>query len=167
MADVIAKGKVGTAYADQLMDLNLYYEEQELSAGNQDWGIQGFVWKKVFDAGVAAIIGSPAGETQASGGGTVTPDQSDSGAGGIFGGGICTAAVTANTTRYEFLQCRGIGRQIMKTTGALAAGVFARWSGDDTCAAITAGTDDAEGFCWTLVAASGGSVAAGGVRLLI
>ena len=162
--ELVARQAVGTGNADQQHPLNVYYEE--LDVNDRDFGIQGFVYKKILDAGVATAIGSPVGSTQASGGGIVTPDQSDSGAGGVFGGGIAQYVVAAGTTSFGWVQRYGISRTIVKTTGALAAGVFGRWSGDDTVAAITAGTDDAEGFCWNLVAASGGSVAAGGTLLL-
>ena len=162
--ELVTRQAVGTAMSTQEHSLNVYFEEHDLN--DRDLGIQGFVYKKIFDAGVATIIGSPVGCTQASGGGIVTPDQSDAGAGAVFGGGIAQFAVALNVTRFGWVQRYGISRSIVKTTGALAAGVFGRWSGDDTVAAITAGTDDAEGFCWNLVAASGGSVAAGGTLLL-
>lgn len=158
--------KVEDSSTTQQHSLNWRFEQVDVNS--EDYGTQGFVYKKLFDAGVAAIKGSPVGETQASGGGTVTPDQSDAGSAGILGtgGGIAQWAVAANTTLFGFVQYQGIGRVLMKTTGALAANALGVWTGDDTVAAFTDPGNEELIFVRALVAASGGDVAAGGYLLL-
>ena len=160
------KMKVGTAYDTYTVPLNTYFEE--LDVNNKDFGLQGFVMKTIFDAGVATSIGSPVGSTLASGGNIVTPDQSDAGKAGVLGrgGGIAQCAVALNVTRYAWVQCRGIGRAIMLTTGALAAGDLGSWTGDDTVAVV--GTDEEFAFVHALVVAAGSplQVPAGGYLLL-
>lgn len=156
---------VGTAESSQVASLNTIFEEHDIN--NKDYGMQRFVYKKITDAGVATAIGSPVGEVQESGGGTVTPDFSDVGADSILGdgGGIAQFVVAAAGTSYGWVQSKGIGRAIMKTTGALAAAVLGTWTDDDTVAVVADGTEEYV-FVMNLVAASGGSVAAGGYRLL-
>lgn len=154
---------VGTAYSTQVQEYNTCRCEQD--PNNAGYGVQYFVFKKVFDAGVATSIGSPVGSTQASGGNIVTPDQSDaSSGGGIRGisGGVAQVAVAANTNRFQFIQYAGIGRVALQTTGALAAGALGVWSGDDTVAAFTDPGNEELIFVHALVAASGGTCAAGG-----
>ena len=161
-----ARLPVGTAADTQVAILNT--EMDQLDVNSSDRGKQRFIFKKILDAGVGTSIGSPVGEVQGTGGGTVTPDQSDVGAGAILhgGGGIAQFAVAAGTTSYGWVQRSGIGRTVLKTTGALAAGALGYWSGDDTVVVYTAGTHDAYVFVMALVVAASGSVPAGGYRLL-
>lgn len=168
MAEYSNKMLIGTAYSEYFVPLNTYIEV--LDPNDKDFGLQGFVMKTVFDAGVASAIGSLVGTTNASGAKTVTPDQSDSGSpagAGCLGrgGGICQFAVALNVTRYGWVQCLGVSRTILKTGGALAAGALFVWSGDDAAAAFTdPGNEElVRGLC--LVAAASNEVAAGGILL--
>lgn len=160
-----ARQSVEKSESTQQIPFNVYFEE--LDVNTSDFGIQGFVYKNIFDAGVACVKGSPVGSTQASGGKIVTPDQSDAGGAGILGtgGGLVQYIVAANTNAYGWIQNFGINRVLAITTGALAANALGIWSADDTIAAFTDPGNEELIFCRALVAASGGSVAAGGLLL--
>ena len=156
------KMKIGTAYSTYSVPLNTYIET--LDVNDQDFGLQGFVMKTVLDAGVATSIGSPVGSTNASGAKIMTPDYSDVNKGSILGrlGGIAQFAVAAGTTSYGWVQNLGLNRVAAKCTGSVAAGVQVEWTDDDTFAVLA--TADVA-FGKDLVAASGGTVAAGGLYL--
>lgn len=162
MAEYAIRQKVDTVSATQQHPFNVYFEEMDVNTA--DYGHQGYVYKTILDAGVATSAGSPVGSTQASGGSVVTPDQSDAGSAGIRfrGGGIAPVAVAAGATKYGWIQCVGINRVAAICTGALAANAQGEWTADDTIAAFS---NSQFIFCRALVAASGGSVAAGGLLL--
>jgi hypothetical protein len=161
--ELVNKMLVGTAYTEYFVPLNTYFEE--LDVNDRDFGLQGFVMKTVFDAGVATSIGSPVGSTQASGGKTVTPDQSDAGGADILhrGGGAAQFAVAANVTNYGWVQCQGISRAILKVTGAIAANGLLIWAGDDDVDVFTDPGNEELIFGRALVAAASDQIAAGGV----
>lgn len=161
-----ARQAVETSASTQQVPFNIYFEQMDVNTA--DYGLQGFVYKNIFDSGVATSKGSPVGATQAAGGSIVTPDQSDAGGAGVLGrgGGIAQVAVAANTNAYQWVQCVGIGRVLMKCTGALAANALGVWTGDDTVAAFTDPGNEELIFVRALVAASGGEVAAGNYLLL-
>ena len=157
-----AKQPVSETQTDQQENLNLVYQEQDLT--KPDYGMQRFVYKNINS--VATIkVGSPVGETQASGGGVVTATQATAGAAGILGdgGGFAPVAVTASTSVFGWVQSAGITRMIIQTTGALAANDLAEWTGNDTIA-VVGGTTEEFVFGRALVAAASGTVAAGGFR---
>ena len=138
MAEWAKKQAVGVSATDAQHALNIYFEEADPVNGS-DFGMQGFVYKKIFDAGVATVLGCPVGDVAAAGGGTVTPDISDVNAGAIKGrgGGLTTFVTALNVTAYGWVQNVGYTRYSTITTGAVAAEADLEWTDDLTIAAFT------------------------------
>lgn len=156
--------RVGATYTTQIQALNTVCTRQD--PNDQDRGVQEFVFKTVFDAGVATSVGSPVGvPTADTNVETVTPDQSDSTSTGILGlnGGVALVAVAANTTNYQFIQCRGVGRVALLTGGAVVDNSNLEWSGDNTVIAQSGGLELI--FGRNAVAAASNQIAAGGYVL--
>ena len=167
MAEWAARLKVGAAAETKLIPYNAVMGEMDVN--NSDFGVQRFVFKQVFDAGVAASAGSPVGTTQAAGGGIVTPDQSDVTAIAIRGmnGGICTFAVAANAIRYGWIQFEGVNRYgALAGSGTITAGVGTVWSGDDTLTDVGA-TDEEAIFAVPQVTKNSSNVIVAGNLLLL
>lgn len=159
MSEWSTKQAVETSASTQQVPFNVYFEELDVNTPN--FGIQGFVYKNIFDAGVATAKGSPVGCTNASGGSIVTPDFSDTSASAMRFrcGGIAAYVVAANTNAYGWVQSLGCNRVPLQTTGAVAAGAQLEWTDDFTVAAFSNAQNI---FGRTQIAAASGFIAAGG-----
>jgi hypothetical protein len=158
--------EIGTSEDTQTMALG--WTVEELDVNNTDRGIQVFKYFKLIgENSVAISVGSPVGEKQAAGGGTLTADQSSAGSAGICHGrgGLAQFAVTATGTKFGFVQTGGLNRVAAKIgSGTVSAGAHVIWSGDDTLNDVGA-SDEEDIFARALVAGASNAVAIAGLAL--